>query len=323
VTADFYRAFEDRHRGSREEIKSRLGAYLPFIEPLKALYPGASAVDLGCGRGEWLELLKEAGIAAHGVDLDESMLAAARESGLSVSREEAIEHLRGLPDASRAVVSAFHVVEHMPLEGFVALVREALRVLQPAGLLVVETPNPENLVVGTSDFHLDPTHQRPIPPGLLAFIPEHEGFARTKLLRLQEPAWLAGAEPALIHVLRDVSPDAGVVAQKRGPAEALAAFDTAFAREHGVTLDSAAARYDRYVEARFSAAHQRIEAVEGRMQPLEARVAAAETSAKTAQTAAEEARRQMEQMLASKSWRLTAPLRAMTDTISRILRRRP
>ena len=76
MSSDFYRAFEDRYRGSRDLIKSRLRVYLPFVEPLKALYSDCIAVDLGCGRGEWLELLKEKGIGAHGVDLDDGMLSA-------------------------------------------------------------------------------------------------------------------------------------------------------------------------------------------------------------------------------------------------------
>lgn len=256
----FYRAFEDRHRGSREAIQQRQRAYLSFLAPLARLLPGPTLADLGCGRGEWLELVRAEGWSASGVDLDEGMLAACREIGLDVRREDAVSFLQGLPDASVAAVTAFHVVEHLPFDLLHALTAQALRVLRPGGLLILETPNPENLVVGSSAFYMDPTHARPLPPPLLAFLPEFHGFARVKTLRLQEGVSLAGdARISLIDVLAGVSPDYAIVAQKAGiagdgdaaHAEALAALEEAFAREWGVTLNQLAQRYDEQWAARL------------------------------------------------------------------------
>lgn len=96
----FYRAFEDRHRGSRALIAGRLEVYLPFLAPLKARYPQAAVLDLGCGRGEWLEVLVREGYDAIGVDLDEGMLEACRELGLPVRTDDDLNALRQLPDAS-------------------------------------------------------------------------------------------------------------------------------------------------------------------------------------------------------------------------------
>ena len=169
----FYRAFEDKFRGSRELIKSRLNAYISFILPFKELYENPQAIDLGCGRGEWLELLKEQGFDAQGVDLDEGMLTACIERGLKVQLADALTVLRSLPNESQTIVSAFHLVEHIPFSDLQILIQEALRVLKPAGLLIMETPNPENIVVATNNFYLDPTHTRPIPPQLLSFLPEY------------------------------------------------------------------------------------------------------------------------------------------------------
>jgi O-antigen chain-terminating methyltransferase len=171
MTNDFYRAFEDRHRGTRELIKSRLQVYVPFVEPLRSIYEDCKAVDLGCGRGEWLEILRENGFDAMGVDLDDGMLAACEDLGLPAERGEAIAHLRTIPDESLTVVSGFHIAEHIAFADLQILVQEALRVLRPAGLLILETPNPENIVVGTAGFYIDPTHQRPLPPLLLSFLP--------------------------------------------------------------------------------------------------------------------------------------------------------
>src|SRR6185437_6360076 len=129
-------------------------------------------------RGEWLEMLRDEGYQAAGVDMDEGMLQGCRERGLNARRGDALTALRELPDESMNLVSAFHLVEHMAFDDVRALLREARRVLKPAGLLILETPNPENIVVGTSLFYLDPTHLRPIPPELLSFAVEFEGFRR-------------------------------------------------------------------------------------------------------------------------------------------------
>ena len=145
----FYRAFEERYRGSRELIKSRLEVYLPFVEPLKTLYEGSEILDLGCGRGEWLELMQQNGFRAKGVDLNEGMLLACRELNLDVCQADALDYLRGLAVDTLSVVSAFQVVEHISFEALRELVDEAHRVLKPGGLLILETPNSENLVVGT------------------------------------------------------------------------------------------------------------------------------------------------------------------------------
>jgi O-antigen chain-terminating methyltransferase len=125
------------------------------------------------------------------------------------------------------------------------LVAEALRVLQPGGLLVMETPNPENLVVGAGSFYRDPSHLRPLPPELLGFATEYAGFARNKVVRLQEMQELHRDIPlGMQHVLEGVSPDYAIVAQKAAAPDVLAQFDAAFGVEYGISLGLAAHRYD-------------------------------------------------------------------------------
>lgn len=296
MTPGFYRAFEERYRGSRETIKARLRVYLPFVAALQALRADCKAVDLGCGRGEWLELLGEAGVPARGFDLDPDMLAACRERGLPAGEGAALGVLEGLGDESVDLVSAFHLVEHLPFADLQALVGHAFRVLRPGGLLVMETPDPENLSVGAASFYLDPTHVRPIPAGLLAFLPEHQGFHRVKILRLQERPGLAESPaPSLVNVLRDASADFAVVAQKKPAEGPHAAMDAAFGREHGVTLEALAARYDAAIESRIG----------------------------KAEAAAVEAMMRTEQLLQSRSWRWTAPLRWIAAAAQRLLGRSP
>jgi O-antigen chain-terminating methyltransferase len=246
----FYRAFEERYRGSRDVIKSRLRIYLPFIGSLSSFYSELEAVDLGCGRGEWLELLKEAGFDAQGVDLDDNMLAVCRDIGLKVHTQDAIEFLEELPDESQVLVSGFHIAEHMEFANLQALVQQAFRVLKPMGLLILETPNPENIVVGSSSFYLDPTHQRPLPPLLLAFLPEYYGFARVKILRLQEVAGLINNNATtLLEVLNGVSPDYAVVAQKSAaPAlQSVNSTELEWQKDYGLSLQTLAQQYENRV----------------------------------------------------------------------------
>ena len=241
----FYRALEDKYRGPRELIKSRLTVYLPFITPLLMLYQNPSAIDLGCGRGEWLELLRDAGFDGYGVDLDNAMLAACRELQLAVDAVDAIQALEALGSESRTVVSGFHIAEHIPFPQLQKLVQEAFRVLTPAGLLILETPNPENIVVGTANFYIDPTHRQPIPPNLLSFLPEFYGFIRTKVIRLREsPLLLDSPCSTLKDVLEGVSSDFAIVAQKSAQKKSLEPFDQAFDKEYGVTLQQLVDKYD-------------------------------------------------------------------------------
>ncbi|HEX7044419.1 MAG TPA: class I SAM-dependent methyltransferase [Burkholderiales bacterium] len=291
-------------------IKQRLRVYLPFVTGLREAHADFRALDLGCGRGEWLELLAEQGLAVQGVDRDDGMLDACRERALDARKGDALEFVRGLADESVTVVTAFHMIEHLEFDEVRALVREALRVLQPGGLLILETPNPENVVVGCTRFYLDPTHRRPIPPQLLSFLAEYYGYERVKVLRLQEAAELHGDNGgvALLDVLGGVSPDYAVVARKRGDERVLAATEAAFAAEHGVTLESLAARYDRVRDEREEAlraelgrlaaiaglAEERVaraerrarEAAEGRALEAEERAARAEGDARDAEARA-------------------------------------
>lgn len=287
---DFYATFTDRHRGPREMVKSRLAtAYLPFIAPLLQLHGDCRTLDLGCGRGEWLELLQEQGFDPHGIDLDEDMLADCRERGFSVEKQDAINAFGALEDETQVIVSGFHIVEHIPFDALQKMVHESMRVLKPGGLMILETPNPENILVSTSGFYLDPTHQRPIPLHLLAFLSEYCGFARIKVLRLNEsPETVSKPLINLLDVLGGVSPDYAVIAQKSGSKEQMALTGQPFMLEMGLTLETLARQYDRQTETRIAQ-------IEDRITQAEARASKAEM--------------EQQALLASRSWRITKPLR--------------
>jgi len=171
-----YAAFEDVFRGSREQIKLRQAIYLPLLKEHSIGSPAMPVLDLGCGRGEWLELLGEHGFRARGVDSNEEMIERCKSLGLQVEPSDSLDYLKRLSDECMGAVSAFHMVEHMPFDVVLTLIDESLRVLKPGGILILETPNPANFLVGTYTFHLDPTHLKPLPSPLLQFFVEGRGF---------------------------------------------------------------------------------------------------------------------------------------------------
>lgn len=177
----FYARLEERFRGGREAIKAKLATYLPDTEAARARTGALPVLDLGCGRGEWLELLGERGIEGRGVDLNPQQLVFAREAGVDAVEGDAFEHLAAQPDGSLSVLSAHHFIEHIPFERLVWMTREALRVLAPGGILIYETPNPRNLLVGATTFRIDPTHNEPLPGELLSTLLDTLGFHPVEL----------------------------------------------------------------------------------------------------------------------------------------------
>lgn len=180
-----YAEFEDTFRGPRELIKERQEVYVPRLIQARAGSISAPVLDLGCGRGEWLELLADRNLVASGVDSNPGMIERCRALGIHATLGEALTHLRGLPDRSVGAVTSFHMVEHLPFETVIALLDEALRVLRTGGVLILETPNPQNVLVGSQTFWIDPTHLKPIPSQTLRFFVEARGFCEAEVWNLQ------------------------------------------------------------------------------------------------------------------------------------------
>jgi O-antigen chain-terminating methyltransferase len=166
---------------------------------------------------------------------------------------DAIVFLKRCPVETYSVISAFHLIEHLPVQKMHELIAGALRALKPGGLLILETPNPENIRVATVNFYLDPTHIRPVPPQLLEFLAEYYGFARIKTLRLQEPLNLSqgNSKISLMDLFFSVSPDYAIVAQKEAEPQIMRLFDEAFNRDYGVSLEEIISRFNTDLETRL------------------------------------------------------------------------
>lgn len=183
-----YLDLERRYRGSEEDVAGRLQVYLPY---LRRAPRGLPVLDLGCGRGEALVVLAEAGIPARGVDSNARMVERCRERGLEAEQGDLFAALAGAEEGSLAGVVSFHVIEHLPPAAVERLVRLAWRALAPGGVLALETPNPLSLTVAARSFWLDPTHVRPVHPETLRFFYEGAGFDPVEHLELRpHPAHL-------------------------------------------------------------------------------------------------------------------------------------
>jgi O-antigen chain-terminating methyltransferase len=165
-------------RGSRAEVRAEVQA---FLDDVTTAAKSGPVIDLGVGRGEWLELLAEQGVQASGVDISERAAKAARRRGLEVRHRDALEHLARLEPDSVAVITAFHLVERLTTPMLLELLDRALLALRSGGLLILSASNPTALDVGAAEVWLDPARRRPVHPELLELVVLGRGFSESEV----------------------------------------------------------------------------------------------------------------------------------------------
>lgn len=171
-----YMALEDAFRGSYASIQERQAQYLEILEPFK--HSSFPLLDIGCGRGEWLSLLKDQEFNSYGIDTNSAAVNECLGAGLDVKNADLISHLESLPNESLSCITMFQVLEHLPFNILLRTMQQVRRVLVPGGLFIGEVPNSQNLSVAASSFWIDPTHQRPLHPLLLKFLATECGFSK-------------------------------------------------------------------------------------------------------------------------------------------------
>lgn len=180
----FYHRLENEYRGSLADIRKKLHVYVPDVEAAFLRTGEKPVLDLGCGRGEWLELLKDYDVPALGVDTNSYQIEEVLAAGYNVKLADAVTTLKDADTGSYAAITAFHLIEHLPFETILWIAREALRVLAPGGVLLFETPNVRNVLVGATSFHNDPTHLRPLTDPVLKVLFETCGYDEIDVRRL-------------------------------------------------------------------------------------------------------------------------------------------
>ena len=184
IMDNFYTSFEDRFRGTESLISKRLEEYLPYFTNSRVNFNETPVLDIGSGRGEFLQLLKTNKISAIGLDINHSMVEKSKKKSLKVVQSEALSYLQATSSQSYGAVTGFHIVEHVPFNSLFRIFQCSYRALIKGGFVIFETPNPENLIVGSNTFYLDPSHLHPLPPTLLAFTLETCGFKNVEIKRL-------------------------------------------------------------------------------------------------------------------------------------------
>jgi len=175
-----YAGFENRYRGSEASVREQQEAYLAYFKP------GKKVLDLGCGRGEFLELLAEKGIEAEGVDINEQMLEACRDKGYKCRNADILETLAACEDNSLGGIFSSQVAEHLPPAYLKRMIELAYFKLAPDGIIVLETINPASVFALVQIYFLDISHQQPIHPQALKFLAESAGFANVEI-KLSSP----------------------------------------------------------------------------------------------------------------------------------------
>jgi O-antigen chain-terminating methyltransferase len=177
INIDWLR-FAENFRGSEEAILERQRHYV-------LRYAGSAPVlDLGCGRGEFLQAARTAGLRATGIDQSEECIALCRAKGLHAEKAELFRYLSALADHSLGGIYCSQVVEHIDPHRLPDLILLMAKKVRAGGLAIIETPNPECLAIFATHFYIDPTHTRPVPPALLGFYMEEAGFGRLDIERI-------------------------------------------------------------------------------------------------------------------------------------------
>lgn len=190
----FYLDFENSFRGEGGVVSERQRNYVAYADEVAAALLSRSrfkkrsdipVLDIGCGRGEWLQILQNNGYSsAVGIEINRAMVDHCSSKGIKTIQAEALSYLKEQERDSVGLITAFHIVEHLPFSTLADFFKESLRVLHPGGMLMIETPNPENLRVGAFTFYYDPTHRHPLPCRTLKFLAEWVGYGDCRELYL-------------------------------------------------------------------------------------------------------------------------------------------
>lgn len=182
--AKFYSEFELKFRGSQFSIMERMREHVSLITAMKTEKDSLVGLDLACGRGEWITLLKERDVNVLGVDINPFFVNECRASGLEVICEDVFTFLQSNSKSDYDFISSFHFIEHLPFERIILFLKLAYSKLKPGGLFLIETPNCGNLIVGASTFNIDPTHISPLHPDYCKFLFEFIGFKDVTVIGL-------------------------------------------------------------------------------------------------------------------------------------------
>ena len=212
MDSNYYLEFENKFRGDREKILNLFRSYEPLIDIAIDNHSSPSLLDVGCGRGEWLQICKSKFNESIGIESDYSMCQMCRANGLNVIEGDAIKKLSEFKSDSFSVITIFHLVEHLEYHQLLKLVNECNRVLRTDGILIIETPSIDNLIVSSKLFYIDPTHINHINPDSFSFCLEKSGFTYVKNFYINGGPLEDANQLKITRILNGVAQDLLIVA---------------------------------------------------------------------------------------------------------------
>ena len=209
---EYYLEFENEFRGKREEIISRQKNYDGVIRYLLKNHKKPNILDIGCGRGEWIQKCQEKGLIASGIELNTQMISLCRKYNLDILEGDALSILKQIESQSFNLITSFHLIEHLDNKTIGNIICECKRILKDDGLLIFETPSIDNLVISTRQFYLDPTHINPINPEGITFLIKKCGFDQAKYFFINGGQFENANQLSLTRVLNGVGQDLAIFA---------------------------------------------------------------------------------------------------------------
>ena len=211
---DFYFNFEKKFRGSRESIINRISIYDSLIQLIIEKNQENKFLDIGSGRGEWLQKWDNKVSSCIGVEVDLNMINYCLNKGFEVLQGDAIKTLSNIETESISVITIFHTIEHLDNKYLNQLMTACYRVLDKNGLLIIETPSIDNILVSTKSFYIDPTHVNHIHPDGLSFLIEQKGFSKAAYFYINEGPLSTDSSTKMTKILNGVAQDIAFVVTK-------------------------------------------------------------------------------------------------------------
>ena len=179
----FYHCFEERFRGTRDNITERLRSYIPVVKEYLPDFSKCRFVDIGSGRGEWLDVIRENGAVDYvGIDLNKIQNTISEEHGHKTLCTDCVRYIEELPENSIDMISGIQIIEHLRQSELMNLFKSSLKALKPGGIVLFETPNPDNITVGANTFFYDPTHKRILPPEMIKYYFDWCGYKQVRII---------------------------------------------------------------------------------------------------------------------------------------------
>lgn len=208
---NFYLNFENKFRGSRSSVLEKLTCYEPLLKKISEDLNEVRLLDVACGRGEWLQQCSKFGFSCTGVEINSAAANVCKDFGLNIINNDVFEVFSSCEDSSFDVISAFHFIEHIEHTKLIKFFEESKRLLSPSGVMILETPSIDNLIVASRSFYLDPTHLNPINPDSISYIIESLGFDFSKYYYINSGPLFSADNYNLTKVLNGIAQDVLIV----------------------------------------------------------------------------------------------------------------